>query len=94
MSYEVRFEQATSRDRTIAALEECRGFLGEERFNKAIAHIAANFRPGRLTANYRMTQIACMLLGIEGYYPVRAMFSEAWFHHGIVSSMLTRYQAN
>ena len=89
----VRYEAGTKQENTILALENCRDYLGAKA-DKVVDHIAANFRAGSLAQNYRMVQIACYLLGIEGYYPVRAMFGAAWYNYRMVQLAMLREQAS
>lgn len=77
----ISYDQATVKERTAAALRDCKAYLGESAYDKVLKGIRAYWEENQghsKTTLYRGSRMALSLfVGIEGRYPVRAMVRAA-----------------
>lgn len=77
MRYETQY-LGTKAENEAKALQDCKDYLGEEIYEKAIRILRADLSsPTSRTYKYHYIRASLvMFLGIEGYWPVRAMVRE------------------
>lgn len=75
--YEVKFTGSKA-DKELQALTECVAYLGKDRFNKISHNIAKGLRGASCKEAYRTLRFGCPFIGIQGYWPIRAMFKHVW----------------
>ena len=77
MSYEINYSNLTGRAKRQKALDDCKSYLGEERYNKIMAALETQLTQGGPQAKREfMLMSLAFLVGIQGY-PAEAMIDEA-----------------
>lgn len=73
MHYTTAYKSHSREDNTLRAMEDCQSYLGE-RYSELVEKIRDTLSPtSSLADKYRAIELICSFVGIQGYYPVRAM---------------------
>ena len=73
MHYTTAYRAHSREDNTIQAMEDCQNYLGDK-FEGLVEKIRDSLcAESSLADKYRAIELICGFVGIQGYYPVRAM---------------------
>ena len=75
--YDIHFT-GTKDEKERQALRACASYLGKARFNKMTQAIAKELQGASCRQAYRSVRFNCPFIGIQGYWPIRAMFKHIW----------------